>query len=483
MGGMTHARPAVLERLHRLYDDVTPILPEEGRQAAAQARSSLGEPLRLAVVGRVSSGKSTLVNALVGRRIAPTSAGECTRVVTWYRFGAPDRAVLDLDDGSSRPVPLVDGGLPEQLEVPAEKVERLVVHLSSGPLRQLTLIDTPGLDTLTARNEAATRRAILGEGDASQRAAGEADALLYLVGDAARRSDVDFLADFHASSGSLSATAQNAVGILAQADRFGSGPFDPRDPFDVAREVAIGLAEAHRGELAAVVPLSGLLAETARTGRISESVARRVADLAGEDAVTLALRRQDPDRQDLFRAFGPHGLNAGREQALGGAAQLKSWCESVSGVVDLERVVRRQLVPRADLLKAIRALGVIRTLAGRLGAAPRDQALALVEAAELDPTMHPLNELQALHAVASQAPTSPLGPQLTRFIDQPEPQALLDLEVTVGAAELVAAARRRSAEATRAASLALSPAEAAAGRVLARSYQLLARQLAAEGGA
>ncbi len=480
---MTKGRPAaVLERLHRLYDEVIPLLPEAERSVAEQARSSLGEPLRLAVVGRVSSGKSTLVNALVRRRIAPTSAGECTRVVTWYRFGAPDRAELHLTDGTTRPVRLVDGGLPEELGVSAEKVDRLVVHLSSAPLRRLTLIDTPGLDTLTARNEAATRRAILGEGDASQRAAGEADALLYLIGDAARRSDVDFLADFHASSGSLSATALNAVGILAQADRFGSGPFDPRNPFDVARDVAAGLADTHRAELAAVIPVSGLLAETARTGRISESLARRVADLAGEESVALSLRRQDPDLQDLYRIFGPYGVSAGREQAVGGAARLKSWCESVCGIEDLERLARSQLVPRADLLKAIRALGALGALAARPGADRREQALALVEAAVLDPAMHPLEELRALHAVTSQAPTSPLGGQLAGFVDDPEPRTLLGLDVTADAGELATAARRRSAEATRVAALAVSPAEAVAGRVLARSYQLLARRVLAEEG-
>ncbi|MBM7783739.1 dynamin family protein [Tenggerimyces flavus] len=472
-------RSAVLARLHRLYDDVVPLLSGDDPSATEDARASLAEPLRLAVVGRVSSGKSTLVNALVGRRIAPTSAGECTRVVTWYRFGAPDRADLELVDGSMRPVRLAGQGLPNELDVPAEKVSRLVVHLASGPLRDLTLIDTPGLDTLTAANDAATRRAILGAGKASQRAAGAADALLFLIGDAARRSDVDFLADFRASAGRQSATALNAVGLLAQADRFGSGPFDPRDPFDVAREVAQGLATTHRAELADVLPVSGLLAETARTGRISESLARRVADLAGEEVLALSLRRQDPALQDLYRFFGPYGVGAGRDQAANGAARLKSWCQEVSGIADLENVVRSRLVPRADLLKANRALGVLATAAGRADDA--EKALALVETATFDPDLHPLQELRALHALTSEVPGSPLVAQLSRFVDDPDPVALLGIEAG-GPDELALAARRRSAEATRTAALAVFPAEADAGRVLARSYQLLARRLRSDAG-
>jgi hypothetical protein len=188
----------------------------------------------------------------------------------------------------------------------------------------------------------------------------------------------------------------------------------------VAREVAAGLADRHRAELAGVLPVSGLLAETARTGRISESLASRLAGLAGEETVALSLRRQDPDLQDLFRHFGPYGVTAGRGRALGGAAQLKSWCESISGVQDLEQVVCSRLVPRADLLKAIRALGVLRSLAGRRGSVHREQALSLVESAELDPTLHPLAELRALHTVTSQVPASPAaGPPPSRRCEEP----------------------------------------------------------------
>ena len=53
----------------------------------AAIRERLDGPLRVAIAGRVKAGKSTLLNALVGERLAPTDAGECTRIVTWYRRG------------------------------------------------------------------------------------------------------------------------------------------------------------------------------------------------------------------------------------------------------------------------------------------------------------------------------------------------------------------------------------------------------------
>jgi predicted GTPase len=43
-------------------------------------------PLRIVVDGSPGSGKSTLVNALFSRRVAPTPAGEPTRIVTQFRY-------------------------------------------------------------------------------------------------------------------------------------------------------------------------------------------------------------------------------------------------------------------------------------------------------------------------------------------------------------------------------------------------------------
>ena len=57
-----------------------------GRRLAASTTSP-GSTSRCAwrSPGKVKAGKSTLLNALVGEQIAPTDAGECTRIVTWYR--------------------------------------------------------------------------------------------------------------------------------------------------------------------------------------------------------------------------------------------------------------------------------------------------------------------------------------------------------------------------------------------------------------
>ncbi|MGH3589097.1 MAG: dynamin family protein, partial [Pseudonocardia sp.] len=69
----------VLRRAIEVYRD-----QPQTAQWLRQQLDRLDEPLRVAIAGKVKAGKSTLLNALVGEQIAPTDAGECTRVVTWY---------------------------------------------------------------------------------------------------------------------------------------------------------------------------------------------------------------------------------------------------------------------------------------------------------------------------------------------------------------------------------------------------------------
>ena len=63
---------------------------------------ALGEPLRVAFAGRVSMGKSTLVNALLAAPVAPGGDRETTKVVTRFEAGDFEEVQLGLRDGTAR---------------------------------------------------------------------------------------------------------------------------------------------------------------------------------------------------------------------------------------------------------------------------------------------------------------------------------------------------------------------------------------------
>lgn len=244
--------------------------------AVATVRERLAGPLRVAVVGRVSSGKSTLVNALLESRIAPTAAGECTQVPCWYRYGRWETAMLRTRAGQALSLPLVDGALPRRLPVDAAEVERIDVTLAVPLLHTLTLIDTPGLSS-AARDAASA---------ATVAAADAADAVVMVVNGPLKQDEADAVAVFHARTARDPLAAGTAVAALAKADLLTG-----RSGVEAAsRRVAGEILDAHRALFAAVVPVVGLLGETGATGRLGETEARDLAALAAAwDPVTTDL--------------------------------------------------------------------------------------------------------------------------------------------------------------------------------------------------
>src|SRR3954447_15141594 len=137
-------------------------------------RPRLGEPLRVAIAGRLKSGKSTLVNAMIGRRVAPTDVGECTRIVTQFRYGTSDRVDVVRRNGTRASLPLDDNGMiPQRLGVSRGDISYVDVTLTSDSLRELTVVDTPGLSSANTPVSDEARQFLFGTAEGGGGGAGE----------------------------------------------------------------------------------------------------------------------------------------------------------------------------------------------------------------------------------------------------------------------------------------------------------------------
>jgi Dynamin family len=91
-----------LDKLAREWAELFPqavALGERWQKVLSQVRSHLTEDLvRVAVVGTVKSGKSTLINALIGRDLLKRGAGILTAMITRLQPGSEPRALLRFKD-------------------------------------------------------------------------------------------------------------------------------------------------------------------------------------------------------------------------------------------------------------------------------------------------------------------------------------------------------------------------------------------------
>lgn len=147
LGIIDVVREVCLDTLDELRD---PALRAEVRELTRR----LEDPLRVAIAGPVKAGKSTLLNALVGERVAPTTPGECTRLASWYRYGPAGMVHAVGSDGARTELSFTrdDDALVIDLgSLSAADVDRLEVQWPAAALRSMTLIDSPGIVSATAR--------------------------------------------------------------------------------------------------------------------------------------------------------------------------------------------------------------------------------------------------------------------------------------------------------------------------------------------
>ncbi len=141
--------------------------PKEALATVIQARERLARPFSIAVMGEFSSGKSSVVNALLGEVIAPMGVLPTTTTINLYRRGPGGGARVHYRDG--RLGLLAPGDIAPFLhgldDVEASRVRYVEIERNASFVGDTTIVDTPGLNALDPYHEKVARE-FLAEADA-----------------------------------------------------------------------------------------------------------------------------------------------------------------------------------------------------------------------------------------------------------------------------------------------------------------------------
>ncbi|BCJ35396.1 isoniazid inducible gene protein IniC [Actinocatenispora thailandica] len=487
-------------RVQALCGECGPRLAGSTQAAVVDISRRLGEPLRVAIAGRLKSGKSTLVNSLIGRRVAPTEVGECTRLVTQFRYGTTDRIDVVRRDGSRASLPLDESGMiPQKLGVPRDEVAYVDVTLTSDRLEDLTVVDTPGLSSTNSSISDEARRFLFNEApidddidDDSAGALSGAEAIVYVFTQSVREDDLQALKSFQSMSSKLSSNPINSLGLFNKVDKLsGTG-----DPWPVAEPLANQQGQVLRRVVSDVVPVIGLLAETTEAGRLTAAdceALRTIASMSDTErqvllaSVDLFIARDcavsKAQRERLLRLLDIYGVSFAVAQFVANprlaTGELVKQLFLASGFPRARSTLERAFRWRTDAIKAGWALTSLEKIAGH-AERPADRELLrdAVERVLQQPEYHRLRMLDVAQQVTTGSVALPedMENELTRLALSDDPHWILGMSgATV---EQLAKAALEAATRWRAFAVAgASPAQARIAHVVHRGFFLLSQQV------
>lgn len=391
------------ESLRRLAQIMHPytFLRREVADLEAVASGVL-QPFNVAMFGRMKTGKSSLINALIGKQLAITGVEETTATIN--RLSYADGEQLNIftahwkdDAPESFPLERLQSewnGTSEEVLERIQRVSHLELYSNIPRLRDILIIDTPGTGSTASAHDAVAQQFIRGQ---------QADALVYVFSSVGRETDEETLISFR--KGCLPGSdPYNSVAVLHKWDHI---YWENGGDMDDIRAKAARLSEMMRQQVADVLPVSAPLAMLAKCAspKFWDSCRDLLASFPSEEELTRALSRdskwdRNPDGMQLrtqaiqecglpWASFQvamrhlyrckPENTELARRQIL-----VLSGIEAFESMLD-ERFFTRQAIIRQRQTRA-RAQRALDAIYDRIETylASREKELVLMEKAEAE---------------------------------------------------------------------------------------------------
>lgn len=128
-------------------------------------RENIKNKLKIVVLGEVKGGKSTFINALIGRKVSYTNVVEATAAILEIEYSEEEKIIIYKNNKENIILDSLSK-LDEMLDVNKKdqkffsEIKKIVISIKSDRLKEIVLVDTPGLNTITKENEERTEKYI-----------------------------------------------------------------------------------------------------------------------------------------------------------------------------------------------------------------------------------------------------------------------------------------------------------------------------------
>ena len=163
------------------------------------------EPMKVAITGQFSSGKSTFLNALLSKNILPTGITPVTSKVNYIKYGDELKIKINYKDGREefQSVEHIAKFTDQRGEV--EEIEYLTLYVPLRLLKEIEFVDTPGLNSQAITDTTTTQKVLK-----------EVDGIIWLslIDNAGKLSEAKVLEEY------LNEYQNKSLCVLNQKDKF-----------------------------------------------------------------------------------------------------------------------------------------------------------------------------------------------------------------------------------------------------------------------
>lgn len=319
-------------------------------------------PFTVAVFGWMKTGKSSLINALLNKRLAITGVNETTATLNVISKAPSlemcDRFTVYWNDAPPESFDLCRlesdwTGTKQDVLDRVAKVKRLQLYSDAPLLGVHEIIDTPGIGTTATGHEEAAHRVI----EANESGCETSDALVYVFGPNVREKDMEKLS-VYAKSSMQNGNAYNSIGILHLWDTV---YFNNGGNYDGIIKLADKAYGYSKGFVSKVLPVSAPLAFAAQSApeEMFVDIVSMCKKYGEKDVLGWLKVEQIWDRESArqslrrlwslpwvsFKIIVREGLSSGS------AEQLRKRILDLSGISQLRALLDSQIFMRSAVIR------------------------------------------------------------------------------------------------------------------------------------